>query len=286
MKKKRVIVFDFDGTWTDVDAEAGPYRQAFLADVANMIGLPLPAAMIIATEIEAEIKANPDDHGWEHGGFIVAPAMADALQRTRAITGVLFDRHGMFPDRTGRGRLLDRLYREHYPKCHTVFQPNAPELMAATDVDATYVVTNSDTAQVRRKIARLGESSVCATVCQRLLDEDRIRGDARKYVIDPAWDLVPESLAIPGIKRPVLLRRRAYYEVLDAIRLAHDAEWEDLFVAGDIGELDLALPLALGAQVGLVANQYTRVNEYNFLYTHERGFPFNSLSETCQFLTQ
>jgi hypothetical protein len=49
------------------------------------------------------------------------------------------------------------------------------------------------------------------------------------------------------------------------------ATFDQLVVIGDIFELDLALPLALGARVGLVASAHTPPYERAFVSAHPRG---------------
>jgi hypothetical protein len=53
---------------------------------------------------------------------------------------------------------------------------------------------------------------------------------------------------VPALDRPVYLRRGAYFEALCATTFP----MEQTLVCGDIWELDLALPAALGAQVHLI----------------------------------
>ena len=62
---------------------------------------------------------------------------------------------------------------------------------------------------------------------------------------------------VPGLERPLYLRRGLYFEVLSAIWSATGASPEGTFVCGDIFELDLALPAALGARVHLVGRSST-----------------------------
>src|SRR5258707_665066 len=84
-------------------------------------------------------------------------------------------------------------------------------------------------------------------------------------------DQVDAELAMPGLDRPVLLRRRAYHERLRAVLDEAGAQFTDLVVCGDIFELDLALPLALGARIALVASARTPDYERAFVSAHPRG---------------
>jgi hypothetical protein len=102
-------------------------------------------------------------------------------------------------------------------------------------------------------------------------------------VLDDAFDAVDAALALPGLDRPVLLRRRPYHDVLDQLRRAEGAAWEDVVVVGDIFELDLALPLAMGARVGLLVNAFTPRWEQDFLAAHARGALLHDVAEIPAF---
>ncbi len=79
------------------------------------------------------------------------------------------------------------------------------------------------------------------------------------------------SSRCPDLARPVLLRRRAYYDILRSVLDEAGATFAELTVVGDIFELDLAMPLALGARVGLVASPRTPPYERAFVDAHPRA---------------
>jgi hypothetical protein len=110
-----------------------------------------------------------------------------------------------------------------------------------------------------------------------------VRGHARKFDVDDAWTGAPETLAVPGLARPVLLRRRNYHAILRELLEAAGADFADLVVVGDIFELDLAMPLALGARVGLVASGHTPAYERAFVHAHPRGRIIEDLRDVAQF---
>ena len=105
-------------------------------------------------------------------------------------------------------------------------------------------MTNSDSHAVAGKVAALDrETPGVAWLASR------VRGQARKFDIDDTWNGTAPELVVPGLDRPVLLRRRAYHEILAKLVADAGASFADLVVIGDIFELDLAMPLALGARV-------------------------------------
>ena len=91
-------------------------------------------------------------------------------------------------------------------------------------------------------------------------------------------------MPLPGLRRPVLLRRRLYFDALERLRGGADVGWEDVVVVGDIFELDLCLPLAMGARVGLFANEFTPQYEVDYLRAHPRGRVITALDEIPAFV--
>ena len=79
----------------------------------------------------------------------------------------------------------------------------------ASAARATWIVTNSDTHAVAGKVAALDREAPGVAWLT-----SRVRGHARKFDVDDAWTGAPSELALPGLERAVLLRRRAYYEIL------------------------------------------------------------------------
>ena len=149
------------------------------------------------------------------------------------------------------------------------FRPGARVVLESLKDTATYVVTNSHTDPVRNKLRSLGETPEGTCTLDWLVE--RVHGSAKKYVLDDAFDAVPEAMTLPGLPRPVLLRREKYHSVLAELLRNHDLDWSDLVVVGDIFELDLSLPLAMGAKVGLLKNDFTPDYEQRFLESHPRG---------------
>lgn len=279
----RLLVLDFDGTMTDAEAEGGPFRDGYLEDLATLTGQSLDAVKVLATKFEAEVAAAPDDHGWLFDGHIVAPASVDPYLRIMPVARKIFDAAGLFPNETERNRLLDGiLYKYNYSKTRIAFREGARAALHALEGTATYVVTNSHTDAVQKKIRALGAEADGSCSLEWLAA--RVHGQARKYVIDDGFTQVPATLVIEGLKRPVLLRRHLYFQALDALRASNGATWDDVTVVGDIFELDLSLPLSLGARVGLVVNAFTPDYEKRYVAASPRGKLITSLDQVPAFL--
>ncbi len=252
-QRPRLIVLDFDGTFTDVEAEAGPFYEAYREDVRAILGDGFEDEWNQAQETIAE---NPGLHGWLHDGRIVAPGDADPYLRATVIMNMIFDGRRMYGDLEERTAVLQKLYFDNYPKADTVFRPEAKEVveaLLASDVP-TWVVTNSDTEAVQKKIDRLdpkGRESL------------QVIGNARKFIVtdpdtpDERFDAIPETVRVDELDRPIYPRRGHYFDVLRGVWNDTQTTPEETLIAGDIFELDLMLPAALGSEVMLVTKPRT-----------------------------
>lgn len=274
----KLLVLDFDGTMTDAEEEGRPFRTGYLQDVAALIGADYEQVEVRARHFEAKVAADPDSYGWVYGGTIVAPATVDPYLRIMPVARMIFDEAGIFTNETERTRLLDAvLYKYNYTKTTTAFRPGAGELLRALTGTQTYVVTNSHTTPVQGKIRSLGARPDGGNDLDWLLE--RVYGRAKKYVVDGGFEAVPEHLDLPGLSRPVLLRRKQYHDVLAKLLADAGLGWDELAVVGDIFELDLALPLAMGATVALVVNEFTPAYEQEFVAAHPRGRIITTLDQ-------
>jgi phosphoglycolate phosphatase-like HAD superfamily hydrolase len=247
------VVLDFDGTFTDVVAEGAPFVRHFKNHLAEMIGRDSQLVEADWRAEEAAVLAGAHAFGWDIGGRVVAPATADPYLLSNCVARQLMGRYGALPDPTERHEALQTLYREAYKLTGTAFKPEAKEVLEALLATGlpVCVVTNAHTDLVEAKLDRLAPKGR-----ERL----KVKGDARKYLIedpqpmDARFSALPETTSFQELlPRPVYLRRGRYYEALRDIWSQTGTGPESTLVAGDIYELDLALPSALGAHVQLVA---------------------------------
>ena len=271
--RPRLVILDFDGTFTDVEAEAGPFYEAYAHDVRAILGDGFEPEW---REAESVIAQNPGLHGWLHDGRIVAPGDADPYLRATVIMNMIFDRRGMFSDLVERTEILQKLYFENYAKADTVFRPEAKEVvegLLASDVPV-WVVTNSATDDVQHKI------DVLDPVGRERL---HVLGNARKFIVtapsrpEPRFEKVPETLEVDDLERPIYLRRGHYFDVLSGIWSETGTTPEQTLVCGDIFELDLMLPAVLGSEVMLVTKPRTASFEKTACAALERGSVIDEL---------
>jgi hypothetical protein len=278
-----VLALDFDGTMTDAEAEGRPFREGYLEDLCLLVGRPPGdlGVLALADEVEADLERAPHAHPFLWMGRAVAPATVDPYLRMVPIAHRILDTFGAMPNASDRGRLLGSvLYKYNYQKTlgHPVFRAGAAEILAALVGTPTWIVTNSDAHAVAGKVAALDREAPGVAWLT-----SRVRGHARKFDVDDDWTAAPAELEVPGLERPVLLRRRAYFEILKSVVEESGATFADLVVIGDIFELDLAMPLALGARIGLVASPRTPPYERAFVAAHPRGKIIEDLGEIRAF---
>ena len=252
MSRFDLIVLDFDGTFTDVEKEADPFFAAYRGQVEEQFG---DVASDWA-DSEAIIAGDPAHYGWTYGGHVVAPGNADPYLRATVIMNMVFDRRDLFPDLDERTEVLQRLYFDNYPKADTVFRPEAKHVVETLlrGQAPVFIVTNSATHDVQQKLNALAPAG---------REKLTVYGDARKYIVNepevssPAFDAVPQTMEVVGLRRPVFLRRGDYFTMMKNLWELTGATPEKTLVAGDIFELDLAMPAVLGASVHLVLKERT-----------------------------
>jgi phosphoglycolate phosphatase-like HAD superfamily hydrolase len=144
MDRVELVVLDFDGTFTRVDDEAAPFLTAYRAGLAELLGGDIDEEWERASRT---IEADPERHGWEYEGRIIAPSHADPYIFAASVAQILLRDHG-----AQRGALTDRLYRDAYAKAATVFRDDAREVVEAALALGVpvVVVTNSRTADVQK----------------------------------------------------------------------------------------------------------------------------------------
>ena len=277
----RVIVLDFDGTMTDVEADAHPFRVGYLDDLSIFVGRGPGDAEVqgIALDTERKLFQGPDvPFMWENRA--VAPVVVDPFMRIFPIAHGVLDHFGAIPNQAERQQLLRLLYRYNYAKTlvRPMFRAGAGKVLQALVKTDTWIVTNSDTHAVVSKLTALDREADGVA-----WHTARVRGGARKFAIDDQWTVLDAELSLPGLDRPVLLRRREYHDVLATIIGSVGATFSDLIVIGDIFEFDLAMPLALGARVGLVTSANTPAYERAFVAAHPRGAVLDDVTQITEF---
>jgi phosphoglycolate phosphatase-like HAD superfamily hydrolase len=237
----RYVILDFDGTCTQVDK----IQAKFLDDYRRAVGVEVKAWERAKATLT---KASPTA-GWTlMNAPSTAPAAADPYILAGEAAALLYREQGtQAPD----------VFRTVYENNLAPFRPELHDVIEALLAKQIRVafISNSDGLGITNRIADLFHRSPGRR------DAIPVFGGAQKFLVkEPLVDakLTPEQRArfaklevgirVPALDRPVYLRRGAYFEALCATTFP----MEQTLVCGDIWELDLALPAALGAQVHLI----------------------------------
>jgi FMN phosphatase YigB (HAD superfamily) len=252
----RLVVLDFDGTFTDSEAEGAPFAAAFPYVLAWRQQAP---SELVEQWSEAVrwVAAQSPEEGWFMNGKHAAPADADPYIRCSMAGLRLLRQLQIGGDDAARGAILNATYAEAYRHSAIVFRPHATESLdrIVAAADRVVVVTNSRTDHVAHKVDQLG---------LRQRDKVTVVGNAMKFWVDPAEVSDPRFAALDevqrfaGLQRPVWLKRSRYFQILDRLWTESGTSPDETLVCGDIYELDLALPGQLGARIALMqrANTY------------------------------
>ncbi len=287
----KLLFLDFDGTATDAEREGtepGPqspgdlsFVDGYLKDIGVICDIPLAQMQKRNAALVAEMLADPRRHCLVIDGQKVAPSCVDPFLRTGMVVRLILEESGLMSEtpetRAARDRMITSViypwnYRARSSIC---FRAGANALFAALRNSNIHIISNSHTDGVNGKLDRLKDGRWILNGDQGI---PRVHGDAKKFINDPNWEgsdhigwHPPTGLELPGLDREVLLRRRLYFAKMDAIRRHYGLEWGQIMVAGDIFELDLAVPLTLGCTVVLMANEFTPGYEIDFLQSHPNG---------------
>jgi phosphoglycolate phosphatase-like HAD superfamily hydrolase len=271
------VFFDFDGTLTDADACAAPFLEAFRARIARRAALAKSAFAEAWSRLADDVDRHPERHGWVVDGQVVAPACADPYLRASRVAKLLLEH--VLPE-AEREAAVDEDFAESYRHVRTVFREEAAEIVDAVLASGRVacIVSNTRRAWIEARLAGLSLRS----------GELRVAGEAAKWAIAPSASdperlaRVPEQLTLDGLGRPMLLRRGRYLDAIVTMEAALGVRIDRALVCGDVFELDLGLPHALGAHVHLIARTTTPAYELRAL----AGMPRAATSGDLQALRE
>ena len=260
------VVLDFDGTSTLVEAAheryLARYRELLVAGVKDAKGDAIGRDFAARWDegVDAVTAASPEA-GWvTQSRTPAAPAAADPFILSGEVVAWLERR--WLEVHPGRAVVVPPdAYKTAYADAEAPFRPELIEVLQAIvdqDVAVAFVSNSSEAAIAGRLDRHLRDHPA-------LRARIRVFGGAAKFMIrELDWDEeLPRSVTRPFRKlpvtwstrrlaRPIYLRRGAYYRTLLRVWGDDPGLARTTLVVGDIFELDLALPAALGAHVHLV----------------------------------
>lgn len=250
---REIFVFDHDGTLTDPVRTHHVYTDIFETEFSNRAGIPRGVIHDHMNEARAEIILHPQIYAWERDGYKIAPATVDTyvlntVAAEMVIAAMQADNktEGLPTDVEGIKTFIQGLYFASYPKVEPYYRPETARMIRELQpLGQLVIVSNSDPKHIHDKI-------VPFLTANNIPDNAvEVIGDARKFTITPDWDRVIESTDFPRLERPVFLRRGFYGGVLLNLGQAPNR------IIGDSGEMDLAMPSALGFRTLLLQTPFS-----------------------------
>ncbi len=275
------VICDFDGTLTDSEKSLGGFFPAYHNYFSKELGVDKEVYLLALGQIQEELSSDPQA-GWVRNGHIVAPINSDPFAFNTASHMALLRavRTGAFPGLrtdslpTNDSQADDLTNASHliaYKAKTIVFRPGACEfleILCLAGYDVT-IVSNSGTSDIEKALHA------------NSFPEVPVVGMAKKYDVDPSFDQVPEGMRLEGLRRPVLLRRKLYDQVLSQIC----PDPRKGLVVADNFELDLALPLYRGFRGVLLKTPAAQLREQKFMANHQNGVFAQDYQEAFRFIT-
>ncbi len=260
MNDIKCVILDFDGTLTDPNKERAGFETRYRDALA---GATSPAVVERWAAAAKKVDEDPETHGLRvAGGQLTAPGDADVYIRCFGITQLLGMELGLAPSLDALMPLAAAAYAEAYGQMSETWSPPMFREETEAFLDGlrerglpVWLVTNAESSGVKRRLSVLADERWSFM---------NLRGQAQKFWLAPprvssaAFDALPSEQVLPRSGRSVKLKRGPYFEALKAVWDAANVAPRDTLVVGDVYDLDLALPAALGACVHWIENHATR----------------------------
>jgi len=268
-KDINLVVLDYDGTTTDIRDGAPEFDRAYVRALGDLVD-----GKDVREEWErakAAVRAASPEAAWTVvGPAKIAAAAGDPYALAAEAAKRFLTESGAIRSPALQALACAELFAVAYHAAPYAFRPDARVVLgvltkarAGGQALRTCFVTNSATDTVKERLtARLFPGGLGAL---------EVQGGAAKFLIAPPsrpstlFDGLPESVQVEGLTRPILLRRGAYFDVLQRLweDPEHPATPATTLVVGDVWELDLAMPAALGCQTHLILRDNTYDYERN-----------------------
>jgi phosphoglycolate phosphatase-like HAD superfamily hydrolase len=264
------IVLDFDGTLTDADAHAPDFYEASGRELARRLGWDDSTLRQEWQRARAMVAGLPSTAAWTVDDRGVCPATADPYLIANSVTRLLLSEHrpGLASAALTAG--VFEVHRAAYQRVPPPFRPEARSVLEELCAGGYHVrvVTNTHTQAVTGLLDSLSFTGRHQVI---------VRGDAGKFSVcgsatpDARFESLPEVVEWPELGRVIHLRRGRYFDLLRATWDETGTEPASTLVVGDVFELDLAMPVALGTHVHLVTRAGTMLHEQRLARKMARG---------------
>jgi FMN phosphatase YigB (HAD superfamily) len=249
--KTRAVVFDFDGTLTDPRPTAALFAERFYGYLLDA----RPDARALVDRHLRDERGAPEL--WSND-VIVARGTADPWLGTTSVARAALTELLGSKDNSAVEALVSTAFHRAYDEVSAPFRDGVSALFGAL-IDRSISVNVVSNSPRDRVLARL----VTAGLSDAQLVRVTVVGGAQKFVVAAAeherakrWlSNAGEEQTFDSAPRVVTLRRGRYLDVIASICDRVGCDGDELSVCGDVFELDLAVPLSIGARVCMVAHE-------------------------------
>jgi phosphoserine phosphatase len=249
------IVLDFDGTCTQIPRIFEPYLDLYLKGLnESVLNVTAPEW----SDAQDAVRRHSPKAGWTAAGCPAAPAAADPYILADEAAKLILRR------RRAAATVPLNVHTKAYEAALAPWREEACDTFSRLVEHGVHVhfVSNSSTTFITRRLQELfGDNNpVRGKIC--------VQSDAGKFRIcelnwddqaGPSAEAKRRFQALPVaygdkllIERPIYLRRGAYLEAIDRVVNGDFDQLTNTVFCGDIWEMDLAMPYALGAKVHLL----------------------------------
>ena len=249
------VIFDFDGTCTDIPAITDNFLRSYLAGLNALLFTSAPVSSTEWTEALDTVRKASPDAGWTLSTTPSAPGAADPYILSYEAAQLLRRRRQVKDDVPGK------VFEDADAANLAPLRPELKDsLLFLKDhgARATFI-SNSRPDKIRKFLDDLFGGATP--------DFIRVQPGAAKYKIgEPLvgdgslsgpwlalFCALPAAVTCTGLARPVYLRRASYAGAVSAALEGDGGALSRTLFCGDIWEMDLAMPSYLGARIHLVA---------------------------------
>lgn len=250
------VIFDFDGTSTQVEDVQEKFLESYRRRLERACGVEFTKQWKKAL---AAVEAASPKAAWTTIGHApAAPAYADPYIAAGEAVAWMERRWA----EAGQPRVTvpSDLYKTAYVEHPAPFRPELAEVLEALVTSGKKVtfISNSATDTIGNRLTDALASR------PQVREKITVIGHAGKFFVkELAWDAaLPKAWAAlfaelpvsaPGPGRPVYLRRGEYFQALvKACEAGRKVKASETMVVGDVYELDLALPQAIGCAIHMI----------------------------------
>jgi phosphoglycolate phosphatase-like HAD superfamily hydrolase len=250
----RAVVFDFDGTLTDPRPTAALFAERFYGYLLEA----RPDAGLLVERRLCDERGAPEL--WSND-VIVARGTADPwLGATSVARAALTELLGP-GEQSAVESIVSTAFHRAYDEVRAPFREGVCSLFGAL-IDRSISVNVVSNSPKDRVLARL----LTAGLSDAQLARVTVVGGAQKFVVAAAesarakaWlAATGEARVFESAPRAVTLRRGRYLDAIASICDRVGCDGPELAACGDVFELDLAVPLSIGARVCMVAHEGAR----------------------------